>query len=146
VALPDCDDSSTKPLTVVVAKPPYNTAIVGPNWFINNNWHRFTMYSVAPAATTALPKDVGTGNPDCLLAGADCRDALNTANGGTGRHLVLLLAGLPVDNNTVRVGAALSRYLEGRNVWTSGAHNPVNQFETFLRTSGRNDKLAVIAP
>ncbi len=146
LTLPDCDDSSTMPLTVVVAKPPYNTAIVGPNWFVNNNWHRVTMYSVAPAATTALPKDVGTGNSDCLLAGADCRDALNTANGGTGRHLVLLLSGLPVDNNTPRPAAALNRYLEGRNVWTSGAHTPVNQFETYLRASGRNDKLAVVAP
>jgi hypothetical protein len=146
VALPDCDDSTTSPVTVIVAKPPYNTAIVGPNWFVNNNWHRVTLYSVAPAATTALPKDVGTGNPDCMPAGADCRDALSTANGGTGRHLVLLLSGLPVDNNMPRPSAALDRYLEGRNVWTSGAHMPVNQFETFLRASGRNDKLAVVAP
>jgi hypothetical protein len=146
VALPDCDNSSTNPVTVVVARPPYNTGIVGPNWFVDNNWHRVTLYSVAPAATTVQPKDIGTGNPDCLLAGADCRDALSSVNGGTGRQLVLLLSGLPVDNNTPRPSAALDRYLEGRNVWTSGAHVPVNQFETFLRATGRNDKLAVVAP
>jgi hypothetical protein len=139
-------NSDTSPTRITIPKPPYNTAIVGPNWFVNNNWHWVTLYSIAPGATTALPKDVGTGNPDCLLAGADCRDALNTANGGTGRHLVLLLSGLPVDNNTPRPAAALNRYLEGRNVWTSGAHTPLNQFETYLRASGRNDKLAVVAP
>jgi len=60
--------------------------------------------------------------------------------------IMLLLSGLPVDNNTPRPAAALNRYLEGRNVWTSGAHTPVNQFETYLRASGRNDKLAVVAP
>jgi len=146
VQLASRSNSDTSPTRITIPKPPYNTAIVGPNWYVNNNWHRVTLYSVAPAATTALPKDVGTGNPDCLLAGADCRDALNTANGGTGRHLVLLLSGLPVDNNTPRPAAALNRYLEGRNVWTSGAHTPVNQFETYLRASGRNDKLAVVAP
>jgi hypothetical protein len=139
-------DSATLPTMITVDKPPYNASVVGPNWFVSNNWHRVTLYSVAPTATTALPKDVGTGNPDCLLAGADCRDALSTVNGGTGRYLVLLLSGLPVDNNNPRPSAALDRYLEGRNVWTSGAHTPVNQFETFLRTTGRNDKLAVVAP
>ena len=65
---------------------------------------------------------------------------------------MLLLAGLPVDNNTPRPAATLDRYLEGRNVWTSGAHTPANQFETFRAGRDRtnlvvgNDKLAVIAP
>lgn len=146
VQLASRSNSDTSPTRITIQKPPYNSAIVGPNWFVDNNWHRVTLYSVAPAATTALPKDVSTGNPDCLLAGADCRIALGTTNGGTGRHLLLLLSGLPVDNNTPRPAAALGRYLEGRNVWTSGAHTPVNQFETYLRTTGRNDKLAVVAP
>jgi len=133
------------PTTITVAKPPYNTNVVGPNWFVDNNWHRVTLYSVAPAATTVAAKDGSTGNPICAVA-ADCLDAVNTANGGTGRHLLLMLSGLAVDNNTPRPAASLARYLEGRNVWTSGAHTPVNQFETFLRATGRNDKLAVIAP
>jgi hypothetical protein len=153
-------DSDTNPSTIVIGKPPYNLAIVGTGgasaWFITNNWQRVVMYSVAPAATSdtiLFPKDVATGNPDCGLANADCRDALGAPNGGTNRHLVLLLAGLPVDNNTPRLAATLDRYLEGRNVWTNvAAHTPVHQFETFRAGRDRanlvsgNDKLAVIAP
>jgi hypothetical protein len=148
--------SSVQPSVVTFSKPPYNINIVGTggasDWFIDNNWQRVVLYSVAPAATTALPKDVGTGNVDCAQAGADCRDALNTVNGGTGRQLVLLMAGRPVDNNTPRPAAALDRYLEGRNAWTAGAHTPLHQFETFRAGKDRtstvpgNDKLAVIAP
>jgi hypothetical protein len=148
--------SDTQPSNVRIPKPPYNINIVGPggsaDWFIDNNWQRVVLYSVAPAATTALPKDIATGNVDCAPAGADCRDALSTMNGGTGRHLVLLVAGQPVDSNTPRPAATLNRYLEGRNVWTSGAHTPVDQFETFRAGKDRtsmvpgNDKLAVIAP
>lgn len=153
-------DSDTNPSKIAIGKPPYNLSIVGTSgssaWFITNNWQRVVMYSVAPAATsdtTLFPKDATTGNPDCSLANADCRDALGTANGGTGRHLVLLLAGLPVDNNVPRPAAGLDRYLEGRNVWTNvAAHMPLHQFETFRAGRDRtnlvsgNDKLAVIAP
>jgi hypothetical protein len=150
-------DSDTVPSTIVIGKPPYNLAIVGASgasaWFIANNWQRVVLYSVAPAATTALPKDVSTGGTDCAQVNAECRDALSTVNGGTNRHLVLLLAGLAVDNNLPRAGATLDRYLEGRNVWTNvAAHNPLHQFETFRAGRDRtnvvpgNDKLAVIAP
>ena len=144
-------NSSTVATTITVAKPPYNTGVVGPNWFVDNNWHRVTLYSVAPAATTVAAKDGTTGNPICAVS-ADCLDAVNTANGGTGRHLLLMVSGLAVDNNTPRPAASLDRYLEGRNVWTSGAHTPANQFEAVRAGKDRtivvvgNDKLAVIAP
>ncbi len=148
--------SDTSPTRIRIPKPPYNTAIVGPSWFTDNDWQRVTLYSVAPAATsdtTLFPKDATTGNPDCGIANAGCRDALSTLNGGTNRHLVLLLAGLPVDNNLPRPAAGLDRYLEGRNVWTNvAAHTPLHQFETFRAGRDRtnlvsgNDRLAVMAP
>jgi Flp pilus assembly protein TadG len=159
VQLTNRASSDSQPSIVAIPRPPYNLNIVAPEpngerskWFIDNNWHHVVLYSVAPAATTALPKDIGTGNVDCAQAGADCRDALNTANGGTNRQLLLLLAGRPVDNNAPRPAAALGRYVEGRNVWTSGAHAPLNQFETFRAGKDRtsmvvgNDRLAVMAP
>jgi hypothetical protein len=122
VQLASRSNSDTSPTRIAFQKPPYNAAIVGPNWFVDNNWHRVTMYSVAPAATSdtsLFPKDVATGNPVCGLAGAACRDALNTANGGTGRHLVLLLAGLPVDNNTA-TGRCARPASRGQERLTSG--------------------------
>jgi len=121
------------------------------DWFFNNDWHHVTLYSVAPAATTIAAKDASSGNPVCALP-ADCLDAVNTANGGPNRHLVLLLAGMPVDSTTPRPAPALARYLEGRNDWPSPAHTPANQFETYrggldrTRSVPGNDQLAVIAP
>lgn len=157
LTLPNCDDSSSgaKYVRIVVAKPPYNANVLGPSagtdWFFNNDWHHVTLYSVAPAATTIAAKDASSGNPVCALP-ADCLDAVNTANGGPNRHLVLLLAGMPVDSTTPRPAPALARYLEGRNDWPSPAHTPANQFETYrggldrTRSVPGNDQLAVIAP
>ncbi|HET9042562.1 MAG TPA: hypothetical protein VFN70_05400 [Burkholderiales bacterium] len=151
VNLASRSNSGTSPTRITFQKPPYNAAVVGPNWFVDNNWHQVTLYSVAPAATTVAAKDGSTGNPVCAVS-ADCLDAVNTANGGTGRHLLLMVSGLAVDNNTPRPAASLARYLEGRNVWTSGAHTPANQFEAFRAGKDRtnvvvgNDKLAVVAP
>jgi hypothetical protein len=157
LTLPNCDDSSSKPVRIVVTKPPYNTTVLGPStstdWFFNNNWHHVTLYSVAPTATTAMAKDATTGNPVCPLPNdPNCLDAVNTANGGPNRHLLLLLSGIPVDGTTPRPAAALGRYLEGRNDWPSAAHTPANQFETYrggldqTRRVPGNDRLAVIAP
>ena len=95
------------------------------------------MYSVAPAATTALPKASAPGQledwPSRRASGLSARpSAQRTANGSTGRHiLVLLLSGLARSNNNTppdRAACAQPDSLEGRNVWTSrAAHTPVNQ-------------------
>jgi len=100
-----------------------------PTWFLANQWHRLTYYTVAPAC--AYSGDVSTLN--CNGAGG-----LLTVNGVADAHALIIVGGRAVGSQ-VHPCAAAADCIEQPAAAT-------NQYQMLPTSTAFNDRVVVVAP
>jgi len=158
IKLPPTAPATPTLATVTLPTPqfsPLTNPVVSPtNWFVPNEWHRQTYYSVSDGFR--LRSDLGTRvidplNPTYATAPPCQPDPAPPAciavdNGPAKARAVLVLAGRNLAGGTRTY--TITNYFEGKNndvPATNGA--PPNQvFERQLRTGNFNDRVVVVAP
>ncbi|MFA5914617.1 MAG: hypothetical protein WC830_13775 [Burkholderiales bacterium] len=100
------------------------------DWFFDNEWYKFTYYSLSTGYAPGKGASCGGVSPACLTLKSIASD----------KHAILVLAGSANATQT-RPSSNLSDYLEDENLTPADGI-----FESKTRSDSFNDKIVILAP